>query len=67
MNESTINPGCTGKTPYTNKADALRCLRFREKARRNRASKGRGAMQPYQCRHCGSWHLGSQATREAFR
>lgn len=46
---------CNGHTIYATKAEALRRLaRMRFKHRR-----GVGPLQPYRCRDCGGFHLGS--------
>lgn len=46
----TKSKSCTGKKPYT-KTEANRVAEYQRRV--NFAN-----MQPYNCRHCPSWHIG---------
>jgi hypothetical protein len=60
MNEQFAS-GCEGKTDYAERADALRVIRLRDKEGRNRPRNGRGCLEPYRCRFCKHWHIGSRS------
>jgi hypothetical protein len=63
MVEEGFDPGCAGKTPYASKADAVRSIQFRQKARRAKLTNGRGQLNAYRCTSCAYWHVGSHAMR----
>lgn len=58
-----IDPGCSGKTRYANKAEAIMVIIHRKRERRVRCKSGRGNIHTYRCVRCKFWHIGSDPIR----
>lgn len=62
---------CHGKTPYDTKAKAIERIehqmgnRFRHKERKNGYHHTK--LEPYRCRYCGHWHVGSGTNWSAIK
>lgn len=64
MSESVLVPAalsaCLGKNGYESQSAALQTLaKMRKRRARLKFVKRGQRLQPYQCRHCQLWHLGS--------
>lgn len=55
----SLDPACTGKTPYLDRGAALKRLAYRKQSHRRLAIDGRRNPHPYRCKNCGKWHIGS--------
>jgi hypothetical protein len=49
--------GCLGKVPHESREAAMAQIR-RMQSTNNRDRRAVGSIRPYQCSHCGKWHVG---------
>lgn len=61
--DGSIHSGCTGKTRYVSKGEAIVVILHRKRERRVRASHGRGNIHAYRCLRCKFWHIGGENLR----
>jgi hypothetical protein len=57
---SLLDPACTGKERFPDRALAERVARrvAMNRAARGRSRNSKGAPEPYHCDACGGWHIG---------